>query len=206
MLNNFLIYFSYIFLLIIPSHSFAAAGVFPLALYKGAPTPYVKEGEPCILFGERKADPKRWADFGGMREKGENSMQTAARELYEETGTYGLTGNTIGIDLCALKITSRSYTLYLTSLWFCPSDSLKKNAKEWALEHHGKVEVTSFDWVTLEQLMASLSKKSRYVTTTEGKTIKIWWPRYQMLQQAYEDLGERKMYSILWESVRYCWQ
>lgn len=45
--------------------------------------PYcMKDGEVLFLIGQ---DPEGWSDFGGMAEKGETVLQTAAREFSEET-------------------------------------------------------------------------------------------------------------------------
>ena len=82
------------------------AGILPIAFHNG---------EVYLLFGE-ECNERKWIDFGGGKDKGESTIQTATRECYEELDGFLGSANELKqmIEFIRLAEQSRGYKTGVT--------------------------------------------------------------------------------------------
>jgi len=134
------------------------AGILPVALH---------EGELYFLFGEENKEHK-WIDFGGGKDKGESTIQTATRECYEELDGFLGSANELKQMIktsLVLKLNLEHYTSFIIQINYDPKlpfyfnnhhKFVKSNLPDLICKN-GLFEKRKIMWMTMDDL-----KKKRY--------------------------------------------
>lgn len=137
-----------------------AAGVLPYARY---------QGRTYFLLG-KESGSRVWCDFGGLKDRGESSLKTAARELVEES--RGVLGSQSGIEArissqmpLQTPVNRGSYYTYLHEVPFDPS--LPSRFSSVRPSNRSEMEKTEIAWLDAQKIFAAIPAMGRF--THEGK-------------------------------------
>ncbi len=156
------------------------------------------KGEAWVLISQENAgrDKGTWCDFGGKRDKGETTVQTAARECWEES--HGILGsqaniknqiskiNPIGLNILGARGEPSAYALYLMEV---KNKSNITDRRFQSINNKVNQEKSHIAWVKADELFKSTIsvRRGQPAILNDGKTIRPFLRKIIQTAMKYED-------------------
>ena len=120
---------------------------------------YFQQGEQVfLLLADHSSNSRGWGSFGGGENKGETSIETAARETEEETRGY-FPRELIEQKIAGQKpVVSKGFSLYFVEIPFVPAQRIRNNPSD--KSDKSTFERDHYAWIPFSEVKKAINKRN----------------------------------------------